>query len=234
MNSLKRYFLFASILLGCSAAQAQIPVTDIASLTQQMQQVASWAKQITAMKEQLDSQKQLFESLNGARGVGQLLNNPELRNSLPADWQGVYSSVQSGGYSGLTGSAKAIRDANMIHSCNGKQGPEKALCDREASKAAQDKAFSLAAYDSAQRRLDNIQNLMGQIDGAADAKTAADLQNRMQAENAMIQNEQTKLMMFKMMAEAEDKLILRQKQETDMKNISRKERVQNSLAPLKF
>lgn len=234
MKSIKHLLIALVIGFAGTAAQAQIPVTDIASLTQQMQQVASWAKQIAAMKDQLDSQKQLFESLNGGRGIGQLLNNPQLRNSLPSDWQGVYASVQSGGYAGLTGSAKAIRDANMIFNCNQKQGADRALCDREASKSAQDKAFSMAAYDSAQKRLDNIQNLMGQIDGASDAKTAADLQNRMQAENAMIQNEQTKLMMFKMMAEAEEKLIIQQKHETDMQNVGRKTRTQTSLTPLKF
>lgn len=213
--------LFALVAaIGCASVHAQIPVTDAASLGQQIQQVASWAKQITAMKDQLNNQKQLFESMNGGRGIGQLLNKPELRNTLPPDWQTVYSSVQSGGYAGLTGSAKTIRDANMIYDCRQKTGAERALCDREASKAAQDKAFSLAAYDAAQKRLDNIQSLMGQIDNASDAKTAADLQNRMQAENAMIQNEQTKLMMFKMMADVEDKLINQQKREQDMKDMS--------------
>lgn len=234
MKSIKHFLIALVLGFAGTAAHAQIPVTDVASLTQQMQQVASWAKQITAMKDQLESQKQLFDSLNGGRGIGQLLNNPQLRNALPSDWQGVYTSVQSGGYAGLTGSAKAIRDANMIYNCNQKQGTERALCDREASKAAQDKAFSMTAYDSAQKRLDNIQSLMGQIDGASDAKTAADLQNRMQAENAMIQNEQTKLMMFKMMADAEEKLIIQQKHETDMQNVGRKTRTQTSLTPLKF
>lgn len=230
-----KFLFMLAIIAGTSGAHAQIPVTDLAGLAQQMQQVASWAKQITAMKDQLDSQKQLYESMNGGRGVGQLLNNPALKSSLPADWQGVYSAVQNGGYAGLTGSAKAIRDANKIYNCSGERtDAARSLCDRAAGKAAQDKAFSLAAYESAEKRLDNIQALMGQIDSATDSKTAADLQNRMQAENAMIQNEQTKLMMFKMMADAEDKLIAQQKREQDMKDMSNRKSSASTWVPPRF
>lgn len=224
------------IILGCciglltaTAAQAQIPVTDVASLSQQIQQVAAWAQQIQGMKDQIDQQKYLYQSMNGSRGIGQLLNNPALQNTLPDNWKTVYSSIQNGGYSGLTGSAKAIRDANSIFGCDGKTGLALTICNRDRNKAAQDKAFSLDAYDAAQRRLDNIQALTRQIDNATDTKTIQDLQVRMQAENAMIQNEQTKLMMFKMMADAESKLIDQQKREADAAHLSRRARLADRL-----
>lgn len=224
------------IILGCcigllatTAAQAQIPVTDAASLSQQIQQVAAWAQQIQGMKNQLDQQKYLYQSMNGARGIGQLLNNPGLQKTLPDNWKTVYASIQNGGYSGLTGGAKSIRDANAIFGCDGKTGLALTICNRDRNKAAQDKAFSLDAYDAAQRRLDNIQALMGQIDNASDTKTIQDLQVRMQAENAMIQNEQTKLMMFKMMADAESKLIDQQKREADAAHLSRRARLADRL-----
>lgn len=216
-------------LLAAASAQAQIPVTDAASLSQQIQQVAAWAQQIQSMKDQLDQQKFLYQSMNGARGIGQLLNNPALQNTLPDNWKAVYASIQTGGYSGLTGSAKAIRDANAIFGCDGKTGMALTICNRDRNKAAQDKAFSLDAYDAAQRRLTNIQALMGQIDNATDTKTIQDLQVRMQAENAMIQNEQTKLMMFKMMADAESKLIDQQKREADAAHLARRTRLADRL-----
>jgi type IV secretion system protein VirB5 len=50
----------------------------------------------------------------------------------------------------------------------------------------------------------------------------------------MIQNEQTKLMMFKMMAESEDKLIAQQKRETDLKNYAIRTRVQSTLVAPTF
>ena len=231
MLKLIRQFILGSCigLLSLTSAQAQIPVTDAASLSQQIQQVAAWAQQIQGMKDQLTQQKYLYESMNGARGIGQLLNNPALRNTLPDNWQTVYTSIQSGGYSGLTGSAKAIRDANAIFGCEGKTGTALMICNRDRNKAAQDKAFSLDAYESAQRRLDNIQALMGQIDNASDTKTIQDLQVRMQAENAMIQNEQTKLMMFKMMADAESKLIDQQKRELEAAHLTRRARLADRL-----
>lgn len=75
---------------------------------------------------------------------------------------------------------------------------------------------------------------MGQIDNATDPKQIQDLQVRMQAEQAMIQNEQTKLMMFKMMAESEDRLIAQQKQEVTMERWSRKTSVFDKLQPIDF
>lgn len=230
-----RKFVLAHFSVVCAVtattASAQIPVTDAASLAQQIQQVMAWGQQIQGMKDQLTQQQQLFNSMNGTRGIGQLLNNPTLKDILPQDWQKVYSAIQAGGYTGLTGSAKAIRDANAIFQCNTGSKEEIARCNRELNKSAQDKAFASGAYMAAQRRLDNIQALMGQIDNATDSKQIQDLQVRMQAEQAMIQNEQTKLTMFKMMADAEDKLIAQQKHEQDLKDLSSKRRSVSTWKP---
>lgn len=230
---LRSVFLVLSSLVGTT--HAQIPVTDAASLAQQIQQVAAWGQQIEAMRNQITNQQLLYGSLNGSRGIGQLLNNPALRDSLPSNWQQVYASVMSGGYAGLTGSAKSIRDANAIYQCPSTL-PQDQLqrCYREMNKTAQDKAFASDAYSSAQKRLDNIQSLMGQIDNATDQKTILDLQVRIQSEQAMIQNEQTKLQMFKMMSDAEDKLIAQQKHEQDLKDVSNKRKAMDTWIPPKF
>lgn len=216
-------------------ASAQIPVTDVAGLTQQIQQVISWGQQLQQMKAQIDQQKATYEAMSGSRGLGSLLNNPALKNALPQDWQQVYSAVQKGGYQGLTSAAKVIRDANRVNDCVDRTNTLNALCQREANKAAQDKAFAQAAYTSAQTRLDNIQGLMGQIDATTDAKSIAELGARMQAEQAMIQNEQTKLQMFRMLADAEKDLIDQQKRETSMKDLQRPSSARDgSLKPVQF
>lgn len=234
MYDLKKLIALVAFLLlgGWTPAHAQIPVTDVMSLTQQIQQVAAWGQQIEAMRNQITNQQQLYGSLNGSRGIGQLLNNPALRDTLPANWQQVYASVMSGGYAGLTGPAKSIRDTNAIYQCPSTL-PQDQLqrCYREMNKTAQDKAFANDAYAASQKRLDNIQALMGQIDNASDQKTILDLQARIQSEQAMVQNEQTKLQMFKMMSEAEDKLIAQQKHEQDLVDISRTGRSANSWKP---
>ncbi len=226
---------FLVLLTFVGTTHAQIPVTDAQSLTQQIQQVAAWGQQLEAMRSQITNQQQLYGSLNGSRGIGQLLNNPSLRDSLPPNWQQVYAAVMSGGYAGLTGSAKSIRDANAIYQCPSTL-PQDQLqrCSREMNKTAQDKAFASDAYTSAQKRLDNIQALMGQIDNASDQKTILDLQARIQSEQAMIQNEQTKLQMFKMMSDAEDKLIAQQKHEQDLKDFSARRTSAKTWIPPKF
>lgn len=230
MNLIKSIIVALGLtLIGIGSASAQIPVTDVASLTQQMQQVVSWGQQLQQMKAQIDQQKQMYASVSGSRGLGQLLNDPTLRSALPADWQQVYAAIQKGGYSGLTDKAKAIRDSNAIYSCQGSAAADQQLCNRELNKVAQDKANAMVAYDAAGKRLDNIQALMAQIDNTTDAKAIGELQTRMQAEQAMIQNEQTKLIMFKMMADSEDKLIAQQKREQDLQDVTRRGRTADSL-----
>lgn len=221
-------------LLAAPGALAQIPVTDAANLNQQIQQVASWAQQLQQMKAQIEQQRQMFQSLNGVRGLGNLLNDPALKNALPSDWQAVYAKIAAGGYAGLTGDAKALRDAARLYDCQDKAGTALTLCQRELNKAAQDKAYGQQAYASAQARVDQIQNLMTQIDATTDAKAIAELGARLQAENAMIQNEQTKLQLFKMLADTEERLIAQQKHEIDQQRTHRTIRVQNTLTPLSF
>jgi len=229
--------IIAGLVLAVAGVNAQaqgIPVMDLASITQQIQQVAAWGQQLSAMQNQLNQAQQLYQSLSGSRGIGQLLNDPSLRNALPDNWQQVYSAIQNGGYAGLTPSGKAIRDANMIYNCSDRTGDDLKLCQRELNKVAQDQANANAAYAASQARLDNIQNLMGQINITTDAKSIAELQTRMQAEQAMIQNEQTKLQMFKMMADAEDKLIAQQKRERDLAGVARTQRTSDTLTPIQF
>lgn len=237
MKSLLRRLLFVALLMPAlwSPAYAQIPTTDIAGLIQAIQQVQALKDQLEAMQQQLQNQRQLYNSLNGSRGIGNLLNDPRLRDTLPPNWQKVYTTVMAGGYSGLTDTAKLIRDTNKIYDCPTSL-PEDQLkrCNREMHKTAQDKAFANDAYEASQRRLDNIQALMGQINNASDQKAILDLQARIQSENAMIQNEQTKLQMFKMMSEAEDRLIAQQKHEQDLQDISVKRTAAKTWQPPKF
>lgn len=192
-----------------------VPVIDIANITnsklQHVEDIAKYVEQIAQLKSQLDQMKQQYASLTGSRNLGEILNNPALQDYLPTDWQEVYSKVQNGGYSGLTGSAAAIRDANaMFDACKSKEGADKQLCERSAVKSAQDKAFALDAFDKAKDRWDQIAGLMRQINATTDPKSIAELQARITAEAAAVQNEQTKMQLYAMVAQAEDRLIERQ------------------------
>lgn len=83
-------------------AQAQIPVTDGASIAQQVaaqvETIAKWKMQYDQMMDQINQAKQQYEALTGSRGLGTIMNNPALRDYLPGDWQAVYDAVKDGGY----------------------------------------------------------------------------------------------------------------------------------------
>ncbi|WGK61339.1 P-type DNA transfer protein VirB5 [Halopseudomonas sp. SMJS2] len=225
----------AWMLFGNHEAQAQIPVTDGASIAQnmanQIQTIAQWTMQIEHMLnqiEQLDNQiEQLdreYESMTGGRGLGTIMNDPRYREYLPTEWQGVYDTVRNGGYAGLSGRAYEIHNENQVFDgCAHIQvNAQQLACEARAVKGAQDKAFALDAYDAARDRLTQIDQLMARINSTQDPKDIQELQGRIAAEQAMIANEQTKLQMYAMVAEAEDRLQEQREQEMVMEEAAKR------------
>ena len=213
---LKRLLIASAVMasFSFSSAHAQgIPVIDAAGLAQAVQTV-------TQLQQQLQQAKQLYSSMNGVRGLGSILNNPQLRNYLPENWQGVYDAVKSGGYNGLTSTAKVVRDANKIYdNCANKTGTTQTICYRQAAQSAQYKDFIGNALEASGKRLAQIEGLMGQINATGDAKAIAELQARIGVEQANIQNETTKMQLFKMMADAEEKLVAQQQRENTSRSL---------------
>ncbi|MGO3869273.1 MAG: P-type DNA transfer protein VirB5 [Alcaligenes sp.] len=218
-----------SFVLISSQALAQIPVTDGAaiktSVQQQVETMAKWKLQYDQMVSQIDQMKQEYQSITGVRGLGDVLNNPALRDYLPDDWQGVYDSVKSGGYAGLSGRAGQVYNDNKIYdTCvNHTDEQSRISCEAQAVKGAQDKAFALDAYDKAKERLGQIDGLMQEINRTQDPKSIAELQGRIAAEQALIQNEQTKLQMYSMVASAEDRLQQQRQREINAKVLANRE-----------
>ncbi|MDD5375059.1 P-type DNA transfer protein VirB5 [Acidithiobacillus sp.] len=224
---MKRIFLGVTLsALMSSAAFAQIPVTDGASIAQQVtaqiETIAKWKMQYDQMMSQIEQAKQQYESLTGSRGLGNIMNDPALRDYLPADWQGVYDSVRSGGYNGLSGRGASVYNANKIFdSCAYLTVDEqRTACEARAVKASQDKGFALDAYDAAKSRINQIDQLMAKINQTQDPKAIAELQGRIAAEQANIQNEQTKLQLYAMVAAAEEKVQAQRQREIQAKTWS--------------
>ncbi|MDP4573449.1 P-type DNA transfer protein VirB5 [Pseudomonas sp. LPH60] len=214
-------FVLSGLLVG--SAHAQIPVTVTTQVTDSPMTIAEftsnatrWSQQVVQMKTQIDQMKQQYSSLTGSRGLGRIYDNPQLRNYLPNDWQGVYDAVRNGGWDGLDGRASGIYASNKVYdSCKSfAQDIQRKACQAQAVKPSQDKAFALDAYDQANARVSQIDQLMGQIDRTQDPKAIAELQGRIAAEQAMIQNEQTKLQMYQMVADAENKI--QQQRQTEL------------------
>lgn len=179
--------------------------SDIPAMIHQAQTMAQWAKQYEQMVQQITHMKSQYEAMTGSRNLGQIYNNPALRNYLPDQWASIYDQVRKGGLPGLSSKASTIYsqegfDANAI-------GGRK----RQLDVLAANKAITMQAYESTLARVNNINALMQQADAAGDMKAAADLQNRMAAENALIQNEQIRLNLAAHLQQAEMQLAAEQR-----------------------
>ncbi len=204
---------FIALAVTFSAgAFAQIPVTDVAHITQdavnQAANIAQYIAQVEQLKIQVQQELEQYKALTGSRNLGDIFNDPKYRQYLPADWQKVYDSVKSGGYAGLTGTAKSIYDDNHIYdACSSIQNSDqKSVCEQEATKPALDQGMATDAYNTATDRLNQIEQLTQQINSTQDPKAIAELQGRIATEQAAIQNEQTKLQLYQMVADAQDKI----------------------------
>ena len=171
-------------------------------------QAVKMVEQLDQLKNQLDQMKQQYKAITGSRGLGEILTNTGLKSALPQDWQKVYSSIQSGGYKGLDGAGKAIADAaKLADRCNYyKEGSEqKKSCQTAAVQSAQTQSNIEKALDNATARLENLNQLAKRINSTTDAKAIADLNARINIEQAAIQNEQTRLQLYMKLAETQEK-----------------------------
>jgi type IV secretion system protein VirB5 len=196
-------------LVGCAIvleghfapAHAQgIPVISVSELAQDLVMAKNLQSQLVTMTDQ-------YNALTGNRGFGQILNNPSLTSYLPSQWQSVYSQVKSGQLQGLSSAAQQIESQEGMTASTPSQ-------QRYNDTLATNKAMATQAYQASADRLQNIQNLMQQSDLTQDPAAKADLQNRLLSENAMIQNEQTKLNLMGQLQQAEEKLAEKQDADT--------------------
>ncbi|MEO6909933.1 MAG: P-type DNA transfer protein VirB5 [Edaphobacter sp.] len=215
-----------------TTVSAQIPVTDVANITQdavnQAANIAQYIAQVEQLKIQVQQELQQYQALTGSRNLGDIFNDPKYRQYLPADWQKVYDQVKSGGYSGLTGTAKGIYKDNQIYdSCAAIQvADQKTVCEQEATKPAIDQGMAMDAYNTATGRLDQIEQLTKQINSTQDPKAIAELQGRIATEQAAIQNEQTKLQLYQMVADAQSKIQQQRQREINLQAAARRGYVQ--------
>ncbi|WP_081080253.1 P-type DNA transfer protein VirB5 [Burkholderia cepacia] len=229
MNGRNRWMHAACVWAAwCVGAHGQgIPVYDAQNVVQAIATVGQ-------LKQQVQQEIQIYQSTVGTRGFGALLSNPVVADSLPSNWQSVYTAIQSGGYAGLTGSAQAMRSASQIYNCEDQTGIDQRLCQRALNKPYQDKAFGLQAYQTELEELNQIQSLAQQINATQDPKGIAELQARIQTESTAVGNEMTKLQLFRMLAETEDKLVAEQQSERVLSRAGKTNRPQDRMVPVSF
>lgn len=193
------------------ANAAGIPVIDAANLANTAQNLVQWSKQLVEMKNHLDQLKATYDSLNGLRSVGSLLNNELLIQYLPKDYQASLDALLSGGggdFAGISGTLNNIVTANQKYTCAALNETAALIsqCEAQWSKLALDKNIGDMGYKQAAKNIENLQVFINGITTSTDPKSIQDLQARIAVEQVRMQNEQVKLETIKMMMAADEKL----------------------------
>jgi type IV secretion system protein VirB5 len=229
---LARAFLCVSLALGGNAAHAGIPVIDVAAIAQALQeylssltQIENQITQIESLQNQLTQLQQQYQAITGARNLGDILNSPALKNYVPADAVQTMTAVYANGYSSLSSSARTLRDASMTYNCADLVGADRTRCEASLAAPYQQKAFMQDGMQKANGRISQIESLMRQVGSSPDAKSAQELQSRIEAENALLQHEQSQINLARGMADADYRIAESQAREKQMQQASRTRRL---------
>ena len=183
-----------------------IPVIDIANLIQTVQQVLNDITKISNQIQQITALQNQLNSINGMRNLGNVFNNPALKNYIPAEAYNIVNAVDTSGYGGLTATAKSLRDAAMVYNCMDLSGAARTDCQATLSQPYQQKGLLQDAMKSAAGRLDQISSLMNQINSTSDQKAVLEVQARIGAENALLAHEMSQVQMLTGMADSEERI----------------------------
>lgn len=210
MSSTLRRLCLAIVLAGLGPAQAgPLPVVDSTAISNLVKQVNYWQQQIAAMSSQLNQLQRTYGAMTGGRGMEGLLPATALqRNYLPADYAQLMATVngQAPAYAGLTSQIQAVMAQSAVLSNEqlGAMSPDmRQLIEANRRSSATVSALTQAAYRNTSQRFAALQQMISMIGVAGDAKAIADLQARVASEQAMLQNEQTKLQLLQQMAQAD-------------------------------
>ncbi len=195
--------LFALILFGVLSfgaarpAAAQFAVIDVASIAQLVQQYQTLQQQLANAQLQLTQAQQQYQSLTGPRGMQSLLGGIN-RNYLPGTWSAVPTA--------LSAPIQATVSQNAV--LTPQQVARLSLAEQQQLRAARSTTALLQvatqqAYATTSGRFATLQQLTDAIPSATDLKGIGELQARIQVEQAMLQNENTKLELLHEAAQAQ-------------------------------
>jgi type IV secretion system protein VirB5 len=205
------------VLLGATTVQAQMAVVDVASIRQLVQQVQTLSQQLAAARQQIAQTQALYQSLIGDRGMEQLLANTP-RNYLPSDWLQLTAAMPG---TTAPGSALALDIRADVAGNSVLTAPQLAALTPDAQRQITNdrqsvallQALSQEALANSSGRFAALQQLIGAIASARDQKAILDLQARINAEQGMLQNEQTKLQILNQAAHSQAAIAAQQTRE---------------------
>lgn len=217
---MKARILFAAAaaafaLASAPAVHAQQVVHDPRAFAQMIEEARTTLDQLRALQAQVEQGQQLLDSLNTLSGVNALageLGLPTVRNPLP-DLRSLRAAADGdlSALGDLADRADAIRRETRLYTPpTGDLGPAETYyrdsLERAGARTARDLALGEAVAGAADRRLQGLETLRAALDTAPNARAVMDLEARLAAEQALIQNEQVRLQGLALTQAAEARL----------------------------
>ena len=225
-----KYIAAAVIAAGATNARAQgIPVMDIASIIQSILEVLNEVTQIENQVQQITQMGDQLKSLNGMCNLGDVFDNPMLKNYVPAEAYTYLNAINTSGYAGLNATAKSLRDAGMVYNCLNLVGTQRTNCQATLAQPYQQKGLLQDAMRAASGRLAQISALMNQVNATSDQKAVLEIQARIGAENAMLTHEMSQIQMLQGMADSEERIARSRDRERQYEMLGRTGRIADYL-----
>ncbi|EAM8671808.1 conjugal transfer protein [Salmonella enterica subsp. enterica] len=191
---LKKLALVLAIAGSLNAVSyAGVPVSVVAdpqAWTAHLEDMAKYIEQIKQLENQFKQQVKQYESMTSARGLANVIN----------------SQYDTDALSGIN--TDSILRNSGINSASDFKLPEDVadLYDTAAKNAATYAGQASRSLDQAQSRFTELSGLVRRVNTASDPKEVMDLNARIGAEQAFLQNEVGKLQILQQTAQANDAL----------------------------
>ena len=193
-------------------------------------QLSQLQEQVRQGTEIIGQGQRLYDSLNqisNVNSIGGLLNTPAVRTLLPAEFSDAQKlmSADLNDLGSLTARSTAIRNANRVYTPANASGLTEAeqyyrdALEKTGVRAARDMAVGERVTQTADQRLQGLEQLREALSTAPNARAVLDLQARIEAEAAMIQNDQMRLQGVAMMQAAEERLRRQRDEENAAKRL---------------
>ncbi len=201
--------LSAVLMLAAEGASGQgIPVNDQAAIAKQIESIVQLKSQLDALNEQIGQARQLYGSLNkltDMADVAEVLNDPAIRKALPSDFAAIEGLLKGNGTGVFGDSASRFLEGNSTYRTDADDFYAQEL-SRLQNKNAGQMSLGEQIYDAATKRIDGIDQLRGKISTAGDAKEIADLQARLQVEQAFLQTDVLRMEGLRMVQQAQNQV----------------------------
>lgn len=214
----------ALVLVTPSPVRAQI-VFDPSVFARQFDQLLEMKRQVDTLtsqlkvaQDQLAQAKQLYDSFNKVTNAGDiagLLSSSEFRKYLPGDFGQIEGLINGSGSGPFAASLDAYLSENRTYTANPGNSYYAAELDRIARQTGAAHTIGQAVYDTASRRIDELDKLRQQIGQARDAKEILDLSARIQVESAQLNNDVVRMQGLAMVQRARTDMDAQRRRERD-------------------